>query len=116
MQHINVPEQFSRHPAGRYLSDGPYNGELFRKNFLEPVVKKGTRVTVYLDGGRGYGSSFLEEAFGGLVRLGYSPEQVLALISLVSKDTSLIREINKFIKEARNKEDDKANARRATAK
>ena len=50
-----------------------------------------------LDGVRGFGSSFLEEAFGGLVRKGYPPEMVLGTFTLRSSDPSLVMEIEDYV-------------------
>lgn len=95
---INIERQFSRYPAGRYLSDGPYSGEKFRTDFLIPAMEADKeRFVVELDGARGYGSSFLEEAFGGLVRAGYPADEILARIDLRSEDASLIEEIREYI-------------------
>jgi STAS-like domain of unknown function (DUF4325) len=44
----------------------------FRDDFLVPALGTYDQVRVVLDGTAGYPSSFLEEAFGGLVRSGYS--------------------------------------------
>lgn len=59
-------------PGFRLQSDGPNSGEWFRDTILLPALKKAIadheKLTVQLDGVAGYGSSFLEEAFGGLVR------------------------------------------------
>ena len=61
-------------PGGRFERDGPYSGEWFRDAVLAPAIvqatEKGETLKVVLDGAPGYGSSFLEEAFGGLVRTG----------------------------------------------
>lgn len=66
---IIVAKEFSETPAGRHITDGPYSGEAFRERLLYPALMEGSRcVEVDLDGALGYGSSFLEEAFGGLVR------------------------------------------------
>lgn len=67
---INIAEQFSRTPAGRYRTDGPSSGERFREEFLLPGLENGGQLEISLDGAAGYPSSFLEEAFGGLVRKG----------------------------------------------
>lgn len=71
---IKIGSDFSRTPGGRFISDGPDSGQLFRDRFLVPRIKdaidSNSKVTVIMDGPRGYLSSFLEEAFGGLVRLG----------------------------------------------
>lgn len=64
-----VAERFSEYPAGRYRKDGSYSGEVFREDLLIPLLNKHDEVHIDLDGAMGYGSSFLEEAFGGLVRV-----------------------------------------------
>ncbi len=94
---IRLAADFSRYPAGRYVKDGPYSGERFREEYLRPVLDKSEQVIIELDGTRGYGSSFLEEAFGGLVRCGYSVEKVKSAFELRSSDSSLIEEIMDYI-------------------
>lgn len=100
MKTISLARDFTKFPAGRYKDDGPYSGELFREIYLAPALESDETIVIDLDGARGYGSSFLEEAFGGLVRLGFPADRVLAKISLVSKDTSLIKEIHSYIRES----------------
>ena len=39
---INIRRDFSRYPAGRYIGDGPYNGQRFREDFLIPALKDNT--------------------------------------------------------------------------
>lgn len=70
MNRIRISSAFSEVPLGRYPSDGEFSGERFREEFLKPALEQG-EVVVEIDGTEGYGSSFLEEAFGGLVRKGY---------------------------------------------
>lgn len=94
---VNVARDFSRYPAGRYLEDGPANGQAFRDKFLIPALKESRVIRIELDGTRGYGSSFLEEAFGGAVRLGFTPKLVKQIFSLISEDQSLIEEIQNYI-------------------
>ena len=65
---ISIARDFSPHPAGRYRSDGPFSGEKFRDDFLYPALLGSAHVEVDMDGALGYGSSFLDEAFAGLVR------------------------------------------------
>lgn len=82
---VSIAKDFSRYPAGRTDSDGPYNGQKFRRKFLVEPLKKGRQVTVVLDDASGYGSSFLEEAFGGLVRTeGIPLEDVKRLLHVVA--------------------------------
>jgi hypothetical protein len=66
---IDVAVEFSATPGGRYKSEGVFSGEEFREKFLEPHIKEGKNLAIDLDGPEGFTSSFLEEAFGGLVRV-----------------------------------------------
>lgn len=104
---ISIASDFSRYPAGRYLSDGPYSGEKFRDDLLLPKLSElseGSTLRVELDGVRGYGSSFLEEAFGGAMRLlkTLAPSQFWQKVELVTEDTSLEEEIREYVADARN--------------
>ena len=65
---ISIAKDFSQYPAGRYPADGEYNGTTFRKEVLVPALTEDTQVEVTFDDVAGFGSSFLDEAFGGLVR------------------------------------------------
>ncbi|WP_174275556.1 STAS-like domain-containing protein [uncultured Sphingomonas sp.] len=93
---INVAKQFSRAPAGRYISDGPNSGERFRDQYLVPALKTNGELTLELDGTRGYGSSFLEEAFGGLVRVGFAAVDLAKRIKFRTNDPSLVAEIESY--------------------
>lgn len=64
---INIAVDFSKYPAGRFVDDGDYNGTTFREKHLIPALENNPKVCVVFDGVAGFGSSFLEEAFGGLV-------------------------------------------------
>lgn len=80
---INVARDFSRTPGGRYYTDGPSSGQKFREEFLIPAFNEYDQVLIEMDGTRGYPSSFLDEAFGGLVRnLHITPAQFKAKIKL----------------------------------
>lgn len=72
---IAVADEFTRAPIGRKRTDGPYSGERFREEFLYPALIQYDEVEVLLDGTLGYGSSFLDEAFGGLIRENHIPLQ-----------------------------------------
>ena len=60
MQSIVIATDFSRYPE-----DGPFSGAKFRQDHLAPALQDFDRVEVIFDGAAGFGSSFLEEAFGG---------------------------------------------------
>ena len=88
---INIGKDFSRTPGGRLINDGPFSGQLFRDRTLLPALKtaveRGDVVRVVLDGPRGYLSSFLEEAFGGLVRSGaFDQKQLRGSLEIVAND------------------------------
>ena len=97
---INLGKQFGRYPAGRYLADGPYNGQKFREQFLIPALK-GTdnEIEIDLREARGLKSSFLEEAFGGLVRIGYAADELIRRFKFVTRDPSLAEEICEYIRD-----------------
>lgn len=65
---ISVAKDFSDMPLGRDEHDGPFNGKRFREEILVPALTDYETVQVDLSGTLGYGSSFLDEAFGGLIR------------------------------------------------
>lgn len=91
---ISVAADFSKFPAGRYRSDGPYSGQAFKDELLVPALRRTGAVRVLLDGTMGYGSSFLEEAFGGLIREnGYTPDDLEDRLTLEARDSSLIKEV-----------------------
>lgn len=98
MRTINIATEFSRYPAGRVPADGPFSGERFREEWLVPILTEHEKAIIEMDGTRGYGSSFLEEAFGGLVRRGYKHDQIRSSFELHSSDPSLIEEVEEYIK------------------
>ena len=102
---INVARDFSETPNARYRNEGPNSGEAFREEILEPKYlearKKGEKLIINLDGGYGYPTSFLEEAFGGLARK-YDSKDVSNTLEFISEDEpSLIQEILEYIKGSR---------------
>ena len=103
MATINIARDFSRTPGARYISDGPYSGELFRTNHLEPLfrtVPPAQSIVIELDGTAGFATSFLEESFGGLVRK-FGSAAVMGKIEFRSlEDPSLIHEIQGYMSDA----------------
>ncbi len=101
---LNIAKQFSRSPAGRYLSDGPFSGQAFRENFLLPALRQSESVEVQLDGALGFGSSFLEEAFGGLVReCGFQAEALHKKLRISSKLKTYELRVWRYVDEAKPK-------------
>jgi hypothetical protein len=74
---ISIAKDFSDVPWGRYPSDGDVCGQIFREKFLVEPIKRGEKIMVSLDGVEGLGSSFLDEAFAGLVRTRAATEDQL---------------------------------------
>jgi hypothetical protein len=68
VKHIDIGKDFSMTPGPRYRADGPYSGQQFREELLQPAFAEYDLVVVDLDTPVGFGASFLEEAFAGLVR------------------------------------------------
>ena len=68
MKTITIADDFSKFPAGRFREDGEASGAAFRDDLLAAALQDAEEVEVVFDGVAGFGSSFLEEAFGGLVR------------------------------------------------
>lgn len=89
---IRLAQEFSRYPGGRFRAMGPFSGEAFRDDLLVPALSRaiggsGGPVVVLLDGAAGYPASFLEEAFGGLIRAGqFSPAEIRDHLKVVSHD------------------------------
>jgi hypothetical protein len=101
MNIISVATDFTRFPSGRYQINGTTSGEEFRERFLIPAISNGIRTKVLLDGTIGYGSSFLEEAFGGLVRkVNLSADVILGVLELETENQALKDEIIDYIKSA----------------
>lgn len=83
---VNIARDFSDTPGGRHRRLGPSSGEEFRDR-LVALLEKGQNVEIILDGTEGYGSSFLEEAFGGLVRLRkWNATELIERIKFVASD------------------------------
>jgi hypothetical protein len=103
---LRVSRDFSRTPGSRYADEGEFSGEVFRKEVLAPAVRKaldgGSQLLVDLDGTAGYGTSFLEEAFGGLIRNdGYTKEELDRGLHFKSDEEDyLIDDIKGYIADA----------------
>ena len=69
---INLAKDFTPTPLGKTAADGSRSAEVFREDILRPALEKSLaakeKLTVDFSGMVGVNPSFLEEAFGGLVR------------------------------------------------
>lgn len=109
MKTIKVATDFSRTPGARYPHEAKYSGAEFRLDHVMPALQEAIRtdsfVLIDLDGGAGYGCSFLDEAFGALVyRYGYTPETIFSYITFKSdEEPYLIDEIRGYVEDGENK-------------
>lgn len=97
---------FSDDPSGRYYTDGDGSGEEFREEVLRPLLSIHDKILIDIDTNvQGYGSSFLVEAFGGLIKHGYfTNEVVLDKIEIIFslKDFEFYeKKIHQYIVDAR---------------
>ena len=104
---INIAKDYTETTGGRYIKDGEYSGEDFRDNVLkhkyEIAAKKKEKLIINFDGGYGYSSSFLEEAFGGLKRIlrDEGKKIDINIFEFISDDQQgLIKIIKDYIKNA----------------
>jgi hypothetical protein len=103
---FKIAKEFSRTTGPRYTHEGGNSGEKLRKElfypFLRDAISKNKIVTVDLDGVTGYGTSFLEETFGGLIRdEGLSYATVKKHLKIVSNEEPyLIDDIFHYLSDA----------------
>ena len=103
---IKVSTDFARAPGPRYTHEGHNSGQDFRKKILLPRLKdamaKKEALEVDLDGTAGYGTSFLEESFGGLIREdGFNLRDLRNWLKLTSnEEPSLLMEIEDYMSDA----------------
>lgn len=92
---------FSLYPGPRFERLGPDSGERFRNEVLIPSLEESSNLTVDLDGViSAPGSSFLDEAFAGLIRAGISESIVVGISFISNDDPPLIDEIKSYIQDA----------------
>lgn len=96
---ISIANDYSDTPAGRYVSEGPFSGERFREELLLPALRDHDSVEVDLDGVLAFGSSFLEESFGGLIRKGLTLQDLKKRLHIKSSIQVYVRRIWSYIEE-----------------
>jgi hypothetical protein len=101
---LSIAAEFSRTPGPRTRAEGEHSAEEFLetgllRRFNEAVASQGV-LFVDLDGGYGYGTSFLEEAFGGLARR-KGVQLVLDHVTFKSEEEPyLVDDVLSYIREA----------------
>lgn len=100
---INIAMDYTKTPGGRLIKEGAWSGEDFRIKQLKPAYTKakemGEHLTVVLDGGYGYATSFLEEAFGGLARELKDPD-ILNITIVSEEEPVLVEKVKNYISSA----------------
>ena len=100
---INIATDYTKTPGGRFISEGKYSGQDFRETVLKPkflqALETNDQLTVILDGGYGYATSFLEEAFGGLARE-MRNSKIKDIIIISEEEPQLISKIQQYIADA----------------
>jgi hypothetical protein len=92
---------FTTSPGPRYVNQGEKSGEAYRA-LVAAALRENSEVTVDLDGTDGYGSSFIDEVFGGLVRdEGFAVSELEKKLTIKSdEDESYADEAWQSIREA----------------
>ena len=107
---IKIASDFSRIPGARFPEEGDFSGQQFRQEILLPKLKKAIDnkeiLEIDLDGTAGLGTSFLEESFGGLIRIDkLNYQTVIDTLKFISNDDpEYIDEIKNYLEEAYEKE------------
>lgn len=100
---VNIANDYTKKPGGRHIKEGPYSGEDFRNTILAPAFQKAQikkeDLLVILDGGYGYATSFLEEAFGGLARDTLN-SSVLKIKFTSEEEPTLVSKIYQYMRDA----------------
>lgn len=94
---IKIKDDFSFTPGPRYIDEGNFSGEDFRIKILFPkmekAIKENKTLVVDLDGTAGYGTSFLEESFGGLIRVNKLQFQdIIKYLEIVSEEEKYLED------------------------
>ena len=101
-----IEKEFTDTPRGRFRERGEHSGEEFRDDvllkLLEKCIKNDEKLILDLDGTLGYPPSFLEEAFGGLIRKhNYTKEKINNFIEIKSEEEPKLKiKIEGYLKDA----------------
>lgn len=104
---IKVATDFALSPGPRYINEGLHSGEAFREEILKQkmtlAIENKEKLVVDLDNTSGYGTSFLEEAFGGLIRHnGFKLADILTHLDIISvEEDYLIDDIKSYLEKAK---------------
>lgn len=98
---ISIAKDYSPHPGPRFIRQGRNSGEKFR-GVLAKALRSNDFVVVDLDGTTGFGSSFLDEAFGGLIRNeGFTLNELNRRLEIKSlQDETYVELVNESLRQA----------------
>lgn len=98
---FSIARQFSPYPGPRYARQGEHSGEALGRILARKLREPIDRLVVELDGTRGYGSSFLDEAFGGLIRVhGFNLSDLRSRLVIRTTDPSYKLEVEDSLRQA----------------
>lgn len=98
---INIARDFSFYPGARFKKQGVFSAEEFRDDLFLPAlqiaINNNSKVELILDGLAGYPPSFLEEVFGGAVRVLKNKDILKHIHIIADTEPCLIEEIQNYI-------------------
>ncbi|SRR5258706_241743 len=114
---IKIARDYTSTPGPRYIKEGDFSGEFFRQKILYPsfqrAISEGKKIVVVLDETAGYGTSFLEESFGGLIReekMNY--KSIIDNLKIISiEEDYLIEDVFHYIEDAEKVRQDEEKAK-----
>ena len=94
---IKILTDFSPCPGPRYRKEGANSGEEFRETVLLEKIKQAIaekkKLVVDLDGCFGFGTSFIEESFGGLIRVNHLEyDDIICALEIISNEQKYLKE------------------------
>jgi hypothetical protein len=101
---LKISEEFSKTPGPRFRKEGAFSGQEFLEDILikkfDEAIESKKILEIDLDGTYGYGTSFLEQVFGGLARK-YSIDIATDYLKFISEEEPyLIDDIKEYMKVA----------------
>lgn len=105
--YIKFVDIYTDTPGNRYRKDGKFSGEEFRDDILIPCliecVKKGEKLYLDLDGAYGYPPGFIDEVFGGLVRMNvFKTRTIKETLVIISDEAEYLKnEIKRDMEEGK---------------
>jgi len=91
MKSIDVAKDFSPAPAGRVERDGPFSGDALAQR-VHIALASEDAVELHLDGGAGYGASFISGFAEGLHTRGWMPAMLATRLRLQTANRELMKE------------------------